>query len=62
MKYYQPVFDQRLWYKKSFYSFMVYRSRETAQGDFPTLKIEEYEGGDIEDPMFIDDHSLASPR
>ena len=52
--YYQPQWDEELWNKAGLSSFQVYRSKEKAQEDFPTLEIDKFSGDDIEDHTYID--------
>ena len=53
MTYYQPELNDDEW-GDLLYSFEVYRSRETAQRDFPNREIIEYHDDDIEEPTFVD--------
>ena len=52
--YYQPDYDRKIWDRKNFLSFMVFRSQKHASMVFPTLKIIRYSGGDIYRPRFMD--------
>jgi hypothetical protein len=58
MRYYQPEYNQEIWEQAGFFSFMVYKSKQIAQKDFPMLRIDTYSGTDIEDPEFVDDNDL----
>ena len=53
-EYYQPSFDD-LSKVKGLASFEVFTSKEIAQQAFPGVEILTYQGGDIEEPSFVDE-------
>ena len=54
MKYYQPEYDEERWDAYDFYSWFVFKTKEKAKEVFPSLRIDEYEGNDIEDYDLVD--------
>ena len=58
MFYFQPDYDEEVWEKENFYSWMVFRSEKIAKAIFPAMLINKYRLGDIENPEFVDEFYL----
>ena len=52
--YYQPEYNETIWRKRNFSSFMVFSSKKKAQEEFPELAIKKYKNDDIEKPVYVD--------
>jgi hypothetical protein len=59
--YYQPRWTQEELDEAEFNSNFVYREYRNAKEDYPDHVIDEFRGGEIEDPEFIDDLDDRTP-